>query len=69
VFLIRIGSGIHWLMYPVSRKTKIVSPKKGENEENPFLKSSLLGWRLFLEPECPVYGIRQFFDPIFFSLS
>jgi hypothetical protein len=35
------------------RQAKL-SPKKGKKEDNSCLKSSLLGWRLLLESECPL---------------
>jgi hypothetical protein len=36
---------------------KIV-PKKGKKEEISYLQSSLLGWRLLLEPECHLWGLN-----------
>jgi hypothetical protein len=40
-------------------------PKNGKNHEFLCLKSSLLGWRLLLEPECPLLGFKKTYRTVF----
>jgi hypothetical protein len=46
----------------IQAKPKLSITKKGKNEEFSCLKMPLLGWRLLLEPECPLKGVKKFFD-------
>ena len=55
-----------------SDSTKTISRQNGKYLEITFLKSSLMGWRRLLEPECPVKGVRKTYMTLFdhfFSLS
>jgi hypothetical protein len=58
------GSGFKWVIRSGSRQAKIWTPKKGKNEE---ISCSLLGWRLLLEPDCPLSFLRRFL--IFFAIN
>jgi hypothetical protein len=62
-YVLGFGSGFNWVSYvdpdleSGSRQAKIV-PQKEKHEEI-LSKDLLLGWRLLLEPERPLKGLKK----------